>query len=39
MKSIAVKEGGDIDTSQDFEYTDWGEVARFAEGFFEALPS
>ena len=39
MKSIAAKEGGAVDTSQDFEYTDWGEVTRFAEGFFGALPS
>jgi menaquinone-dependent protoporphyrinogen oxidase len=37
MKSIAAKEGGDVDTSQDFEYTDWGEVTRFAETFFGEL--
>jgi menaquinone-dependent protoporphyrinogen oxidase len=39
MKSIAAKEGGEVDTSRDFEYTDWGEVTHFAEGFFGKLPS
>ncbi len=34
MKRIAAKEGGDVDTSRDFEYTDWNEVTRFAEAFF-----
>jgi menaquinone-dependent protoporphyrinogen oxidase len=37
MKYIAAKEGGDVDTSRDFEYTDWDEVTRFAEGFFGDL--
>jgi menaquinone-dependent protoporphyrinogen oxidase len=34
MKHIAAQEGGDVDTSQDFEYTDWADVALFADGFF-----
>ncbi|HEY8519535.1 MAG TPA: menaquinone-dependent protoporphyrinogen IX dehydrogenase [Gammaproteobacteria bacterium] len=33
MKHIARKEGGDTDTSRDFEYTDWDDVTRFAEAF------
>ena len=39
MKYISGKEGGDTDTSRDFEYTDWGAVTRFAEGFFGELSS
>ena len=35
MKHISEKEHGDTDTSRDFEYTDWDEVTRFAEGFFD----
>ncbi len=35
---IAAKEGGETDTSRDFEYTDWDEVTRFAESFAGALP-
>jgi menaquinone-dependent protoporphyrinogen oxidase len=31
MKSIAGKHDGATDTSRDYEYTDWDEVARFAE--------
>ena len=37
MRYIAAKEGGDVDTSRDVEYTDWDEVTRFAEGFFGEL--
>ncbi len=37
MKHIAAKEGGETDTSRDFEYTDWDEVTRFAETFASAL--
>ena len=37
MKHIAAQEGGDVDTSKDFEYTDWAEVGLFADGFFGAL--
>lgn len=39
MKYIAGKEGGDVDTSRDFEYTDWDAVTRFAQSFFGALRS
>ena len=39
MKYIAAKEGGDVDTSRDFEYTNWNEVTRFAEDFFGELAS
>jgi menaquinone-dependent protoporphyrinogen oxidase len=30
MKRITAKEGGDTDTSRDYEYTDWVAVERFA---------
>jgi len=30
MRRIAAKEGGDTDTSHDYEYTDWEAVDRFA---------
>lgn len=30
MKGIAKKEGGSTDTSRDFEYTDWEQVAAYA---------
>jgi menaquinone-dependent protoporphyrinogen oxidase len=30
MKRIVRKAGGDIDTSRDYEYTDWDDVRRFA---------
>lgn len=30
MQRIAAKEGGDTDTSRDYEYTDWNAVDRFA---------
>ena len=30
MRRIAAHEGGDTDTSRDYEYTDWPAVARFA---------
>lgn len=33
MKRIAREATGDVDTSQDFEYTDWGEVEAFANDF------
>jgi menaquinone-dependent protoporphyrinogen oxidase len=33
MRRIAAKEGGDTDTSRDYEYTDWEAVARFALDF------
>jgi menaquinone-dependent protoporphyrinogen oxidase len=36
MRRIAAKEGGDTDTSRDYEYTDWEAVDRFAREFVEA---
>jgi menaquinone-dependent protoporphyrinogen oxidase len=33
MKRIAAKEGGDTDTSRDYEYTDWADLRRFAQEF------
>lgn len=31
MRPIARRAGGGTDTTRDYEYTDWREVARFAE--------
>lgn len=31
MKRIAAAEGGDTDTSRDYEYTDWAQVTAFAD--------
>ena len=31
MRRIAKANGGDVDTSRDYEYTDWGALDRFAE--------
>jgi len=36
MKSIAKKEGGEVDTSRDWEYTDWKEVSRFVDEYLAA---
>jgi menaquinone-dependent protoporphyrinogen oxidase len=36
MKRIVRKAGGDIDTSRDYEYTDWEDLRRFA-GKFVAM--
>jgi menaquinone-dependent protoporphyrinogen oxidase len=33
MKRIAAKAGGDIDTTRDYEYTDWPDLRSFAEQF------
>jgi menaquinone-dependent protoporphyrinogen oxidase len=33
MRRIAAKAGGDVDTSRDYEYTDWGALDRFASQF------
>lgn len=33
MKRIAREATGDVDTSRDYEYTDWGEVEAFANDF------
>jgi menaquinone-dependent protoporphyrinogen oxidase len=35
MRRIAAKEGGDIDTSRDYEYTNFAAVERFAREFVE----
>jgi len=37
MKRIAKSDLGDVDTSRDYEYTDWGSVDAFADGFYEDL--
>ncbi|MGI9343363.1 MAG: menaquinone-dependent protoporphyrinogen IX dehydrogenase [Gammaproteobacteria bacterium] len=37
MKKIAGRHGGDTDTSQDYEYTDWRDVTRFVTEFAGAL--
>ncbi len=31
MRHIAAKEGGDVDTSEDHEYTDWEALAAFVQ--------
>ncbi|QFU82565.1 flavodoxin domain-containing protein [Natronorubrum aibiense] len=38
MRRIAGSEGGDTDTSRDYEYTDWDEIESFAEEFTTLLP-
>ena len=35
---ISRKEGGPVDTSRDYEFTDWKQVRRFAERFAAELP-
>jgi menaquinone-dependent protoporphyrinogen oxidase len=37
MRRISRKEGGDTDTSRDYEYTDWSAVERFAVEFLEEV--
>jgi menaquinone-dependent protoporphyrinogen oxidase len=37
MRRIASREGGDTDTSRDYEYTDWAAVDRCAVEFVEAV--
>ena len=37
MLQIVKKESGDIDTSQDYEYTDWADVESFVESFLKQL--
>jgi menaquinone-dependent protoporphyrinogen oxidase len=36
MRTIARQAGGDTDTSQDHEYTDWDDVARFVDEYVAA---
>jgi menaquinone-dependent protoporphyrinogen oxidase len=38
MRRIAKAEGGDTDTSHDYEYTDWDALERFVVGFVEGSP-
>jgi menaquinone-dependent protoporphyrinogen oxidase len=33
MRMISMKEGGDTDTSRDYEYTDWEALRHFIKGF------
>ena len=33
MKRIVAKAGGDVDTSRDYEYTDWNDLRNFARDF------
>lgn len=37
MRMIAKKQGGDTDTSQDYEYTDWDAVKAFTLGFINNI--
>ena len=37
MLHIVAKEGGPTDASQDFEYTNWDAVSRFADELVEPL--
>jgi menaquinone-dependent protoporphyrinogen oxidase len=37
IKRISQKEGGPADTSRDYEYTDWDQVARFADRYAGTL--
>jgi len=37
MRRISRKEGGDTDTSRDYEYTDWAAVDRFAAEFVDEV--
>jgi menaquinone-dependent protoporphyrinogen oxidase len=37
MRRIALKEGGDTDTSRDYEYTDWKALDAFARDFVPAV--
>jgi menaquinone-dependent protoporphyrinogen oxidase len=37
MRQISKAEGGDTDTSRDYEYTDWAAVDRFALEFVEDI--
>ena len=38
MKRIAKRAGGDTDTSQDYEYTDWNAVVNFTRDFVASWP-
>ena len=36
MKRIVAQHGGDLDTSRDYEYTDWEDVREFSRSFLES---
>jgi len=38
IRRIVAKAGGDVDTSRDYEYTDWADVRAFARTFLAAIP-
>lgn len=38
MKRIVGKHGGDVDSSRDYEYTDWDDVRDFARRFVAEVP-
>jgi len=37
MRRIVAKAHGDIDTTRDYEYTDWADLRTFAEEFARSL--
>ena len=37
MRRIAAKAGGDVDTSRDYDYTDWADLQRFVARFYTTL--
>jgi menaquinone-dependent protoporphyrinogen oxidase len=39
MRMISRKAGGDTDTSRDYEYTDWAQVAELGREFAKRLPT
>jgi menaquinone-dependent protoporphyrinogen oxidase len=39
MRRIVRKAGGDIDTTRDYEYTDWNDVAQFGRAFAALVSS
>jgi menaquinone-dependent protoporphyrinogen oxidase len=39
IRKIVAKAGGDTDTTRDYEYTDWDDLASFAQRFARSLPS
>jgi menaquinone-dependent protoporphyrinogen oxidase len=39
MRNIAAKAHGDTDTSRDFEYTDWADLAAFTRQFVQKITS
>ena len=38
MKQIVKRQGGPIDTSRDYEFTDWVSLDQFVDDFIESLP-